>query len=149
MIKSFNLFINEIYTSNIDDIKDFIDKLGDTITLYRSLILEDGEEIDKDNLGTHWSLDYNFVSNIKYYKSFKHNDEDYITYIITANVNKSDIDIEKTIDKRLIKDSGHFFDELTDELIENPDMDYHPYSHEDEIVLKRGTKPVIVDIKPI
>ena len=60
-----------------------------------------------------------------------------------------DIDFEGTIEKRLIKDSGHFWDELTGELIQNSDMEFHPYSHEDEILIKNSSKPRIIDIKKL
>ena len=53
------------------------------------------------------------------------------------------------VEKRLIKDSGHFWDELTGELIQNSDMEFHPYSHEDEILIKNSSKPRIIDIKKL
>jgi hypothetical protein len=38
---------------------------------------------------------------------------------------------------------------LTGELIENPDKNLHPYSHEDEIILLKNVKYDEIDIEKI
>ena len=145
--------INETYSSNIEQIKEFLSELEFPIILYRGLLLEKGEKINKKKLGTHWSLDEFFVRNLFYYNTFGGNREqvsdDYNFYVITAEFNKNDIDFEGTIQKRLIKDEGHFWDELTGELIQNPKMEFHPYSHEEEILAKSTSNPKIINIEKI
>ena len=132
-----NKKINEVYSKDIK---------------HRVLLLEKGGKINKKDLGVHWSLDEDFVRNLYYYETFGGNkiaSEDYNFYIITAEFDEEDIDFEGTIEKRLIKDAGHFWDELTGELIQNPDMEYHPYSHEDEILVKPASKPKIIDVEEV
>jgi len=141
--------LRETYSSDKNEIIDFLDNLPNVITLYRGLILPiDDKRINKNNLGVHWSLDKYFVENLFRYESFT-SDEDYVLVVIEAEINKEDINIETTIDKRLIKNIGLFWDELTGEMIQNDDMEYHQYSHEDEIIIKSETKPKIKYIKEI
>lgn len=147
-----NKKINEVYSKDIEQIKTFLSELEFPLTLYRGLLLEKGEKINKKNLGIHWSLDEDFVNNLYYYETFGGNkmpSEDYNFYVIEAEFNRDDIDFEGTIEKRLIKDTGHFWDELTGELIQNPDMEYHPYSHEDEILVKPTSKPKIINVEEV
>lgn len=149
MITKFIYFLNETYSNDKNEIRNFIDDLDDEITLYRGLIIpKDDDKINKDELGVHWSLDEYFVRNMFEYDTFRSND-DYYLYVITAIFKKSDIDIDGTINARFIKDSKHFWDELTGEFVENNDMIYHPYSHEDEILIKKESKPNIIDIEKI
>lgn len=149
MIRKFQEFINEkVYTNDISEIEDYLNDLPDTIILFRGIFIEDESGINMDELGEHWSEDYMFVRNMYHYSTFTPSGDD-ILFIITAKFNKSDIDIKKTIDKRLIKDSGHFWDELTGEFIENPEMEYHPYEHEQEIIIKKESKPYIIKVDKI
>ena len=144
--------INEVYSSNIEQIKEFLSELEFPLILYRGLLLEKGDKINKKKMGVHWSLDKDFVTNLFYYDTFGGNrisSGDYNFYVVIAEFVKEDIDFEGTIEKRLIKDSGHFWDELTGELIQNSDMEFHPYSHEDEILIKNSSKPRIIDIKKL
>lgn len=148
-----NKMINEIYSSDKDSIINFLNELPDKIRLYRGLILsKDIMSINKDNLGIHWSLNDYFVRNMFEYDTFKIYDKDeYNLWIIEAIFMKSDIDFEGTIEKRLIKDKGFFWDELTGEMIFNDfdDIEHHPYSHEDEILVKDSSTPEIIKIDKI
>ena len=145
--------INETYSSNIEQIKEFLSELEFPIILYRGLLIDKGGKINEKKLGSHWSLDEFFVRNLFYYETFGGNrgevSDDYNFYVITAEFNKNDIDFEGTIQKRLIKDKGHFWDELTGELMQNPNMEFHPYSHEEEILVKSTSKPKIINIEKI
>lgn len=142
----------EAYSKDREEIVDFIDALPNKVYLYRGLILSEHEDVDKDNLGIHWTFDKYFAENIYQYETFKAN-EDYRLIVVSAVFDKKDIDVEKTIDKRLIKDSGHFWDELTGELIEFTDMDdediFHPYEHEDEVIIKPEAKPIKIDFEEV
>tara|TARA_R110000772_G_scaffold20466_2_gene56702 strand:- start:22282 stop:22776 length:495 start_codon:yes stop_codon:yes gene_type:complete len=148
----FNEFLlTETYYSNESDIINFIDELPNKIILYRGIIVpKDNDKLNKDKLGIHWSLDEDFVKNMIHYDTFDYGNEieDYFLYIIESEFNKSDIDIEKTIDKRLIT-KKIFIDELSDEVIENDNMDYHPFEHEDEIVIKEESIGSILNITKI
>jgi len=145
--------LREVYSKDKDKVEMFLSQLEFPLRLYRALIIEKGEKINKKDLGVHWTLDEDFARNLFYYDTFGGATdeilEDYNFYVITAEFNKDDIDFQETINKRLIKNSGHFWDELTGEFIENPDMLYHPYSHEDEIVIKRKSNPNIINIEKI
>ena len=148
-----NESINEVYSSDRNEIEMFLSQLEFPLRLYRALIIEKGEKINKKDLGVHWTIDEYFARNLFHYDTFGGASdeilEDYDFYVITAEFNKDDIDFDETINKRLIKNSGHFWDELTGEFIENPDMLYHPYSHEDEIVIKIKSNPNIINIEKI
>lgn len=136
MITKLRNFIKETYSKDKEEILSFIEELPDPIILYRTLFLAPGEEINKNSLGESWSLDYNFAENAYHYTSFYPNGDD-IMKIITIQIPKSYIDIDKTVERRLITDAERFFwDELTGEWIENTDLEYHSYEHEQEIVLK-------------
>jgi len=143
--------VNETYTSDRNQIVNFINELDDKIVLYRGIFVRKGEKLNRKKLGIHWSLDEDFVDNMFHYDTFKLGGslQDYKMYKVFVVVDKKYIDIESTIDKRLIKDSGHFWDELTGELIENPDKNFHPYSHEDEIILLKNVKYDEIDIEKI
>lgn len=133
MITKFSQYIKEGYTLTDNDIKEL--KLGlknhyteddriqldieylkeilkqDTIKLYRVLFLPDIKYLNKDDLGEHWSMDYDTIT---YYietlrdggiESFWMNysgdeefeKEDFKNYLIKAETNISNIDINKTI----------------------------------------------------
>jgi len=140
----------ETYSQNIEEIEEFIDELPNRVYLYRGLIVGEEEDIDKDNLGIHWTLDEYFAKNIYNYETFKVSDG-YRLILISAVFDKNDVDVDETINKRLIKDRGHHWDELTGELIEFSDDDdvFHPYEHEDEIIIKPGAKPLEIKFKEI
>lgn len=139
----------EIYSSDKNKILEFINGLDDELILYRVLIIKkDDDNIDKDNLGIHWTLDENFADNIYRYGTFGHIRDCYL-YKITVEIKKEDIDIGETIEVRHVKDNKFFWDEISGEMIENDDMDGHPYSHEDEIILKKDAKPKIINIDKI
>jgi hypothetical protein len=136
MITKLTDFLKEAYSKDKEEILNFIEELPDPVVLYRTLFLTKGEKINKNQLGESWTLDYNFAENAYHYKSFYPNNDD-IMKIIHIEVPKRLIDIDKTVDRRLITDTEkYFWDELTDEWIENTDLDFHSYEHEQEIVLK-------------
>lgn len=136
MITKLTDFLKEAYSKDKEEILNFIEELPDPVVLYRTLFLTKGEKINKNNLGRSWTLDYNFAENAYHYKSFYPNSDD-IMKIIHIVVPKEYIDVEETVNVRLITDNEkYFWDELTDEWIENTDLDFHSYEHEDEIVLK-------------
>lgn len=145
--------LNETYSEDKDEIIEFLNDLPEEITLYRGLIVpKEKKTINKKSLGVHWSLDEYFVKNMFEYDTFRIYDrEDYNLWFIEAVFNKSDIDFEGTIDKRIIKDSGFFWDELTGEMIENDSdgIKQHPYSHENEILVKPNSTPKIIKIEKI
>ena len=143
------LKLHETFSSDKEDIVKFLDDLPDDIILYRGLIIEKGSSINKNSLGTHWTLDEYFAKNLHEYETFFSKMEDEDLYVVTAKFKKSDIDYDGTIKKRFIKDNGFFWDELTGEMIENDDMDFHPYQHEDEILIKGDVTPVIISIDKI
>lgn len=149
-----NKNLNETYSSNKQEIIQFLNSLPNKIKLYRGLIVPKVKKtINKKKLGIHWSLDEYFVRNMFEYDTFKIGSEieDYNLWVITAVFNKSDIDYEGTLDKRLIKDTGFFWDELTGEMIQNDsdDIQKHPYSHEDEILVNPNSNPEIIKIEKI
>lgn len=136
MLTNFLRFITETYSKDKEEIIEFLDELPEKLTLYRALFLVRGEKINKKKLGESWTLDYSFAQNSYHYQSFLQRG-DSIMKIIHLEIPKSFIDIDKTIDRRLITDNEkYFWDELTGEWTENTDLDYHSYEHEDEIVLK-------------
>lgn len=145
--------LNETYSINKDEIIDFLNDLPDKIILYRGLIVpKEKKTINRKSLGVHWSLDEYFVKNMFEYDTFKiYDKEDYNLWFIEAIFDKSDIDFEGTIEKRIIKDNGFFWDELTGEMIFNDsdEIKQHPYSHEDEILVKSNSKPKIIKIEKI
>ena len=141
--------VYETYSSNKENIIKFLDNLPNDIILYRGLIIEKGSYVNKNLLGINWTLDEYFAKNLHEYETFFSRMEDEDLYVVTAKFKKSDIDYDGTIKKRLIKDSGFFWDELTGEMIENDDMEFHPYQHEDEILINDNAKPVIISIDKI
>ena len=108
MITKLENFIKETYSKDKEEILRFIEELSDPVELYRTLFLTKGERINKNNLGRSWSTDYNFAENAYHYKSFHPNNND-VMRIIHIMVPKSFIDVEETINVRLITDDEKYF----------------------------------------
>ncbi len=149
MITKFKIY--ESYSSNKDEIREFIDELPNTLLLYRSIFLNGiegdmpGVYIDWDDIGGSWTLDYNFADNIYEYQSFNPSNDD-VMYILHIDAPKNMMDIEKTIEARLITDKYEYVvDDLTGEFIENLDLNIHMFEHENEIVMKSKSNGILLE----
>ena len=102
-----------------DDLKSRVSeyrKLPNPVTLYRIVGVVDGDVIDKNELGSHWTISTDYYdSNFLELIGTDRWDSDTVPYMITAKVPHSKIDIGETIYHNLtypreneifVKDSG-------------------------------------------
>ena len=113
----------------IEDLQNLLEWLNgvpDTLTLYRLLYLNEGDEINKEEMGDHYSdnkreLLYNHHNKGSIYGDYGEN-----AILITVKVNKDQIDILNTLHNNIM------------------------YPHEQEITLKdKGKGAILQDIKEI
>lgn len=114
-----------------EKINDLINRTSPKITLYRILHLDNKTDLDRDNLGIHYSLDDSYDEYFLYdIGILDYNDtEDELEnklenlYKVKVQVHKDDISIIDTV-KHLLA-----------------------YPHEDEITLKEESQPIILSIE--
>jgi len=108
---------------DLQSLLEWLNELPDTITLYRLLYLNEGDEINKEELGDHYSdnkkeLLYNHHNKGSIYGDYGEN-----AILITVKVNKDQIDILNTLHNNIM------------------------YPHEQEITLKdKGKGTQLIDI---
>lgn len=108
---------------DLQNLLEWLNGLPDTITLYRLLYLNEEEEINKEELGDHYSdnkkeLLYNHHTKGSIYGDYGEN-----AILITVKVNKDQIDILNTLHNNIM------------------------YPHEQEITLKdKGKGTTLIDI---
>ena len=121
VIKSFYNYINENkhYSSLVDNYGDEIrakeefdyynnilnDYQKNGCTLYRIIFLKDISDLDRNNIGKHWTIEKDNISG--FYHNITVDDDNMIPYLITAKFNPNSIDIET---------SWSNFSQLPDEL---------------------------------
>jgi hypothetical protein len=108
--------------SELEGIVSYVKELPEELKLYRILSVDSKDEINKDELGSHYSTDRkNLLSSHDYVTG---SGEDY--YIVTVKVKKSMVDVMETLENNIL------------------------YPNEKEITLKNKGKGVeIISIKKI
>ena len=108
--------------SELEDIVSYVKELPEELKLYRILSVDSKDDINKDELGSHYSTDRkNLLSSHDYVTG---SGEDY--YIVTVKVKKSMVDVMETLENNIL------------------------YPNEKEITLKNKGKGVeIISIKKI
>ena len=85
-----------------DGILDMIDELPEKITLYRIVFLDSLSDLNKLKPGTHYVLDKNSLLKNHYLldivSSHSHGEK---PYLITVKVDKSNVDVDMTIDNNM------------------------------------------------
>jgi len=105
---------------------EWLNNLPETLTLYRLLYLHEGEEIDTDQLGDHYSDNKKELLYNHYNKGSIYSDAGDKVVLITVGVSKDQIDIFNTLHNNI----------------------YYP--HEQEITLNnKGKGTTLMDIKSI
>lgn len=105
---------------------EWLNNLPETLTLYRLLYLHEGEEIDTDQLGDHYSDNKKELLYNHYNKGSIYSDAGDKVVLITVGVSKDQIDIFNTLHNNI----------------------YYP--HEQEITLNnKGKGTTLIDIKSL
>jgi len=108
--------------SELEDIVSYVRELPEELKLYRILSVDSKDDINKDELGSHYSTDRkNLLSSHDYVTG---SGEEY--YLVTVKVKKSMVDVMETLENNIL------------------------YPNEKEITLKKKGKGVeIISIKKI
>ena len=113
-------------TEDLQRLLEWLNNLPDTLTLYRLLYLHEGEEIDTDQLGDHYSDNKKELLYNHYNKGSIYSEAGDKVVLITVGVNKDQIDIFNTLHNNI----------------------YYP--HEQEITLNnKGKGTTLIDIKSL
>ena len=115
-------FNDEDAVSELDYLIDYIENLPETIKLFRILSVDDVKNINKDELGSHYSISKNsLTSSHSYVPEFGEK-----KYLVSVESPKKLIDIQSTLENRIL------------------------YPNENEITLKNKGKGVkILNIKEL
>tara|TARA_Y100000401_G_C8325421_1_gene227918 strand:- start:4722 stop:5171 length:450 start_codon:yes stop_codon:yes gene_type:complete len=117
---------NEWGMEDLNRLLEWLNTLPETITLYRLLYLHEGEEIDTESLGDHYSPNKKELLYNHYNKGSIYSDAGDKVVLITVGVNKDQIDIFNTLHNNI----------------------YYP--HEQEITLQnKGKGTTLIDIKSL
>lgn len=115
-------FDKEDALSELEYLVDYVENLPEKVKLYRILSLDDINDINKDELGSHYSISKkDLVSSHSYVSEFGEK-----KYLVSVEVLKNLIDVQSTLENRIL------------------------YPNEKEITIKNKGKGVkILDIKEI
>lgn len=84
--------------SELENLIDYINNLPETIKLFRILSVDDVEDINKDELGSHYSTSKkDLVSSHTYVSEFGEK-----KYLVSVEVPKKLIDIQSTLENRIL-----------------------------------------------
>ena len=117
---------NEWAIEDLQSLLEWLNGLPDTITLYRLLYIDEDKEINKEELGDHYSTDkkellYNHHNKGSIYSDYGEN-----AILITVKINKDHIDTINTLHNNIL------------------------YPHEQEITLKdKGKGSQLIDVTDI
>lgn len=114
--------ISDLDDKDFQDILEYFSNLDFPLTVYRGLSLKQDKDVRLENLGLHWTTDYNLFNNK--YSIFKTSN-----YIVTAEITPEMVNWPSTINNYLYYTLRHSF---------------YP---ESEITLKRNAKPKILNVE--
>ena len=107
-------------------LEDGVKDLPEELFLYRVLYLDDENQINYDELGSHYSQDRTDLINNHYNRGTIYGDMGEHAYLITVKVPKSEVDVMETLNNNIL------------------------YPHEKEITLKdKGRGAKYLDIEKI
>ena len=111
---------------DLQNLLEWLNGLPPTIKLYRLLYLHDGEEINKESLGDHYSDNKKELLYNHHNKGSIYSDAGDNVFLVSVEVNKDQIDILNTLHNNIL------------------------YPHEQEITLKnKGKGTTLIDISHI
>ena len=117
---------NKWAIEDLQSLLEWLNGLSDTLTLYRLLYLHEDDEINKEELGDHYSDNKKELIDNHHNKGSIYGDYGDNAILITVKVNKDQIDIINTLHNNIL------------------------YPHEQEITLKnKGKGSELIDISPI
>ena len=91
-------FDKESAVSELDYLIDYVDNLPETIKLFRILSVDDVNDINKDELGSHYSTSKkDLMSSHSYVSEFGEN-----KYLVSVEVPKKLIDVQSTLENRIL-----------------------------------------------
>jgi len=91
-------FDKESAVSELDYLIDYVDNLPETIKLFRILSVDDVNDINKDELGSHYSTSKkDLISSHSYVSEFGEN-----KYLVSVEVPKKLIDVQSTLENRIL-----------------------------------------------
>lgn len=91
-------FDKESAVSELDYLIDYVDNLPETIKLFRILSVDDIEDINKNELGSHYSTSKkDLISSHSYVSQFGEN-----KYLVSVEAPKKLIDIQSTLENRIL-----------------------------------------------
>jgi hypothetical protein len=116
----------EIASEELGNMIKWVKTLPEELFLYRVLYLDDVNDINYDELGSHYSQDRTDLINNHYDRGSIYGDMGEHTYLITVKVPKSEVDVMETLNNNIL------------------------YPHEKEITLKgKGRGATYLDIEKI
>lgn len=85
------------------DLVDFLNKIGNPLTLYRIICVDDINDINKEYIGSHYSLDKNNLITNHYRRDSIHGScfGDKV-FLLTISSNKSQIDVMETLSNNIL-----------------------------------------------
>ena len=91
-------FDKESAVSELDYLIDYVDNLPETIKLFRILSVDNVNDINKDELGSHYSTSKkDLMSSHSYVSEFGEN-----KYLVSVEVPKKLIDVQSTLENRIL-----------------------------------------------
>lgn len=91
-------FDKEESVSELENLIDYVNNLPETIKLFRILSVDDVEDINKDELGSHYSISKkDLVSSHTYVSKFGEK-----KYLVSVEAPKKLIDIQSTLENRIL-----------------------------------------------
>ena len=91
-------FDKEESVSELENLIDYVNNLPETIKLFRILSVDDVEDINKDELGSHYSISKkDLVSSHTYVSEFGEK-----KYLVSVEAPKKLIDIQSTLENRIL-----------------------------------------------
>ena len=116
----------EIASEELGNLIEWVKDLPEVLFLYRVLYLDDENQINYDELGSHYSQDRTELINNHYTRSSIYGDMGEHAYLMTVKVPKSEVDVMETLNNNIL------------------------YPHEKEITLKdKGRGAQYLDVEKI